>query len=1291
MHLRRIPLGLSFCAAVTLSLFGGGRTASAITPLPPAVLNSHAATDSGDDYNSFVATDGVGNWVVVWYSEEDLNGTLGTDGDILVSRSSDNGATWSAAAPLHSHFKDDSGSDTNLNLAPTQGAGNWLVVWRSNDDLDDLGPSIGADTDVLASRSTDNGATWSAPEPVNNDADSDIGEDGWGTNMATDGAGTVVVTWTSGKNVGGTIGGDHDVIFARSTDNGVTWSDLAPLNTNADSDSGNDWVHAPVATDGTDNWVAVWTSEEDLESTGDSDLDHFVARSSDDGATWSAPEYLHDDFKTDGRSEEFRGWLATDGAGTWVVVWTSQENWGYPIDTDLEVLFSRSTDNGATWTRPYPISYAWADGDPKDDYSPHVATDRAGNWLVTWSGRDQSGGPLGPDTDILFSRSTDDGVTWTDPAPMNTNAYSDSGGEGVGLGIPHYTAADGVGNWVVVWNSAEDLGGSIGTDHDILYANFALRTVHSTDDDGDFSTADGTCDTDDSAGDGPCTLRAALEQANANPNLDNIEFDIAGAGPHTIQPASALPTITQPVLIDGYTQDGASANTNSPDSGSNAVLKIELDGTNAGAGTHGLTLTAGGSTIKGLAINRFGDDGIRVATNGGNTIEGCFIGTDTTGAIDLGSSGDGVDIRDAPDNTVGGTTPAARNVVSGNDYNGVSIYDGGATGNLVQGNLIGTDAAGTAALGNSHNAVSINQAPGNTIGGTTAAARNVASGSGNNGVGLSGSGATGNLVQGNYLGTDVTGTADLGNSSHGVIIEGAPGNTIGGTMPGAGNIASGNDSNGVRIQGSGATGNLVQGNYIGTDATGAAALGNSLAGVLIWEGSGNTVGGTKSAARNVVSGNGNNGVTINGSGATGNLMQGNYIGTDVSGTSDLGNDAQGVAVSSPSNTVGGAIAGAGNVISGNAGNGVSIEVVGTTGNLVQGNTIGTNAAGDSGIPNDRSGVRIGSGASGNTVGGTAPGESNIIAFNTESGVCVYEPTSTGNGIRGNSIHSNALLGIDLAPTWLDCSSGIVTANDAGDSDTGPNDQMNFPVIIYAFYNGVDTTVSGTLDTADPGSSTVDVYATQVADGSGYGEGQAYLGSATATGGSWELVFSGLPPYTYIYATATDGTGNTSEFSAGPEPDTDGDGIPDIYETDTGVYVSPTNTGTDPTNPDSDGDGVCDGEGVVGGTCDTAGPDNCPFVGPADQTNSDALPAGDVCQCGDLDDDGAIDADDVTIARQHLVGATIGVTYDLPRCNVAGPSDGGASDCDVADIFVLERIVAGRPATVENTCEASTGP
>ena len=131
-------------------------------------------------------------------------------------------------------------------------------------------------------------------------------------------------------------------------------------------------------------------------------------------------------------------------------------------------------------------------------------------------------------------------------------------------------------------------------------------------------------------------------------------------------------------------------------------------------------------------------------------------------------------------------------------------------------------------------------------------------------------------------------------------------------------------------------------------------------------------------------------------------------------------------------------------------------------------------------------------------------------------------------------------------------------------------------------------------------------------------------------------------------------------------------------------------GTSAVDPDTDLDGVCDGNGTGGGAC-SAGPDNCPFVLNGGQVNSDALAPGDTCQCGDLSEDGPVTVLDATIARRNLVGAAIGVPFDLARCNVVGPSDGGASDCDVADIFVLRRFLAGSPVTVENACDAWGAP
>jgi CSLREA domain-containing protein len=214
-------------------------------------------------------------------------------------------------------------------------------------------------------------------------------------------------------------------------------------------------------------------------------------------------------------------------------------------------------------------------------------------------------------------------------------------------------------------------------------------TVNKDGDAGD-RNIDGVCDTSKKKGE-QCTLRAAIEEANATPGANTIEFDISG--PKTIKPDSPLPAITDTVTIDGYTQPGARPNTLAE--GDDAVLKIELDGSNAGADRDGLVINASNSTIKGLVIKRFGGDGIEI-TGVNNQVQGNFIGTSAGGTTDKGNGLRGVFVS-ADSNTVGGSQPDMRNVISGNDQSGVSLH--GAS-NQVQGNYIGTDAGGTGALGN---------------------------------------------------------------------------------------------------------------------------------------------------------------------------------------------------------------------------------------------------------------------------------------------------------------------------------------------------------------------------------------------------------------------------------------------------------------------------------------------------------------------------------------------------------------------------------------------------------------
>ena len=462
---------------------------------------------------------------------------------------------------------------------------------------------------------------------------------------------------------------------------------------------------------------------------------------------------------------------------------------------------------------------------------------------------------------------------------------------------------------------------------------------------------------------GAGSLRQAIADANVAAGLDTIAFNVTGAGCAgnpavcTIAPLSALPAVTSPVIIDGYTQPGSVPNTNGPASGSNAVLLIELSGANAGGGVGGLDIRAGGSTVRGLVMNRWGGQAILLRSGNGSTVAGNFLGTDPSGTTALnnlvGVQVDGLSPADGG-HTVGGMTPAARNVI----VNGISIF---SNGNQVQGNLIGTNAAGTVALGSattpsSSSGIGISSADNNTIGGTVPAARNIISGS-TDGVSIGSGGSTGNVVLGNFIGTDVTGMFAVANAGNGVRIQSASGNVIGGTAPGAGNVISGNLRNGVEIDLDTSTANLVQGNFIGVSATGG-ALGNA-----------------------------------------------------------------------------------------------------------------------------ENGVEIFAGASNNTIGGTAAGAGNVLASNGFNGVEVQ--AGTGNAILGNAIFGNSRLGIELG----NFGQGIVTPNDAGDIDSGPNNLQNFPVITSASTGGGNATLSGTLNSAANTTYRIEFFANATCDAAGNGEGQ----------------------------------------------------------------------------------------------------------------------------------------------------------------------------------------------------------
>jgi hypothetical protein len=289
---------------------------------------------------------------------------------------------------------------------------------------------------------------------------------------------------------------------------------------------------------------------------------------------------------------------------------------------------------------------------------------------------------------------------------------------------------------------------------------------------------------------GAGSLRQAIGDANSNPGADTISFNIVGAGVQTINLTASLPDITDPLTIDGYTQPNASANTLAV--GSNATLLIELNGANANASS-GLSITGGGSTIKGLVINRFNNYGILLNVLGGNTIAGNYIGTNASGtaAFTKPNNGNGIYVLSS-NNVIGGTTPADRNLLSGN-WNqslgiGMGISGSNATANKVIGNYIGTDASGTANIPNINTGIVLADTKLNIIGGTTAAERNVISGNNSYQINIAGTSAN-NQVMGNFIGTKADGVSQAsmyGSTGIGFATT-ASNNIIGGTQAGAGN------------------------------------------------------------------------------------------------------------------------------------------------------------------------------------------------------------------------------------------------------------------------------------------------------------------------------------------------------------------------------------------------------------------------------------------------------------------------------------------------------------------------
>lgn len=379
--------------------------------------------------------------------------------------------------------------------------------------------------------------------------------------------------------------------------------------------------------------------------------------------------------------------------------------------------------------------------------------------------------------------------------------------------------------------------------------------------DGPDVATDGTCAT----AAGTCTLRAALTEANARTGHDLVRFGLPGAGPHTISPATTLPTLTDPfgVTIDGRTQAGATVNTSA--TGFDAVIQVQLRGTGPTA-IDGLVMTGGANEVRGLALHDFRRAVWLLGTAAsGNVVAGNIIGTDVTATFVAPAAvpgADGVTLQGgAQGNRVGGADLAERNLISGTAHHGVNLLNVGTSSNLVVGNVIGLDRTGISRVPNRSHGVDLNTgATYNRIGGLSPGESNVISGNDGEGVEHSHNPSTvGNRILGNLIGTDGTGTAATAatrNLEHGVRLEGAE-RCAASCPPDAGyaevrgNTIVGSNKGGILID-KGSHHNVVADNRIGVLADGT-AIGNTFYAIRIEHGAEDNVVGPG----NVIAGNPN--------------------------------------------------------------------------------------------------------------------------------------------------------------------------------------------------------------------------------------------------------------------------------------------------------------------------------------------------------------------------------------------------------------------------------------------------
>ena len=426
----RIPTA---CVAL---LFGVG-SASLPTAHAGGPLSFTSPQELAINSTPAVATAGDGNWLVVGA------GSSGDDAGVTASHSADGGRSWSSPLLVYALVP---GTFTVPQLArvATDGSGTWGVVYCLGMNITSLVNCSGLhDSDIGFASSADNGATWTPNVLLNSNAATEpIGIEDRMPDIAA-AAGTWITAWDSDSSLGGALGidfDDSDILYARSTDGGTTWTDAAPLNTNAAVDSDHDTAPA-LATDGAGTWIAVWTSV--VQSDGDRIA--LAAVSSDDGLSWSAPTEVSDS-STNASLVVYSVDIATDSTGSWVVAWASNASIGA---SGRDIVTARSSNDGSTWQSPVTVKL-----DPPDDNyidtEPAIAAQDANTFAVVWSTFDPLKALGKKDTDIVMSISGDAGASWRPAESVDSTAADDGvNDEDEGPAV----AADASGTVVAVWTS----------------------------------------------------------------------------------------------------------------------------------------------------------------------------------------------------------------------------------------------------------------------------------------------------------------------------------------------------------------------------------------------------------------------------------------------------------------------------------------------------------------------------------------------------------------------------------------------------------------------------------------------------------------------------------------------------------------------------------------------------------------------------------------------------------------------------------------------------------------------